>query len=156
MQFIVISHQIWETVLALLVGTFLALSYDCVRFLRMLICCKKTEVLIANIFDVFFGIYTGAVYCIFIYYASNGRFRWFTALGMLVGFILYRLSVGRPIIILFRMSAGLLRWPLKRMSTLFIGAAITLYCKLKRKRALNYTNKLKKQLSKDIILDWDW
>ena len=39
----------------------------------------------------------GAVYCVFVYYASSGRFRWFTALGMVLGFIVYRILPGRII-----------------------------------------------------------
>lgn len=159
MQFIVISHQLWETALGLLVGAFLGLSYDCVRFLRFLIAGKRTEMLFANLFDILFGIYTGCSYCIFIYYASSGRYRWFTALALVLGFLAYRVSLGRLVIKLASFVSNTVRRILRLLCTP-ISAAFMLvvhsvqkctYRTMKR-NAIRRTNKYKRQLKKDIIL----
>ena len=90
MQFLVISHQLIETLYAVVLGAFLGLMYDLLRFVRLLNPYKVIEICLANFFDILFAVFSSCAYCIYIYYMSSGHFRWFTALAVVVGFIIYR------------------------------------------------------------------
>ncbi len=159
MQFLVISHQLWEISLSILIGLFLGLLYDAIRFVRRLLSFARLSVLLANIFDVLYGIFCGGVYCIFVYYASSGRFRWFTALGMLCGFLVYRVLPGRLIkpflyfiadkILLF---LSFLLLPFKKTVTIITGLFIRSIAYLKRKAAISKTERMKRELFSDITI----
>ncbi len=159
MQFLVISHQLWEIALSILIGLFLGLVYDGTRFARRLLPFAGLSVLLANFFDVVYGIFCGAVYCVFVYYASSGRFRWFTALGMLCGFLVYRALPGRLIKPLLYFIAdkillilSFLLLPLKKAVKIIIGALRHVAVSVKRKAEIAKTEKMKKELFSDISI----
>ena len=159
MQFLVISHQLWEIAFSVLIGLFLGLIYDGIRFIRRLLSFLRLQVLFANLFDVLYGIFCGGVYCIFVYYASSGRFRWFTALGMVVGFIVYRILPGRiirPILYFFADKFLLLLYfvllPFKKAVTILRDSIVLLVRNLKRRCMIGKTEKMKKSLYSEISI----
>ena len=153
MQFIVISHQLTEIYWSLLLGLFLGLTYDLIRFIRRLfVICIREEVIVF-ILDLFYMIFSGASYCIFLYAASNGRFRWFTALGLLFGFLLYRLLPSRiiypPLMWIadkIRLTLSFILLPFKRVVCIFIKF-------IKRRYYVIKTEKIKDKLCNDVMLD---
>ena len=159
MQFLVISHQLWEIAFSVLIGLFLGLVYDCVRFTRRVLSPLGLQIFFANIFDVLFGIFCGMVYCVFVYYASSGRFRWFTALGILLGFLVYRIIPGRIIRPALNFIADvflhllfLVLLPLKKAVTIIRDSIVFLVRALKRRRMIGKTEKMKKSLYTDISI----
>lgn len=157
MQFLVISHQLWEIAFAILIGLLLGAAYDIIRFVRRLISPIGLTVTFANIFDILFGVFCGAVYCVFVYYASCGRFRWYTALGMLVGFVIYRLLPGRiikPMLffvadrILFLI--GLILFPIKKTFIVLLRFVQKRRESILRSLRIKKTAKMKKDLISDI------
>lgn len=157
MQFIVISHQIWEICAALLLGVFLGLIYDICRFVRAFLLPIDKNLVICNIIDVLYLIFAGASYCVFIYSASSGRFRWFTAFGLLLGVLLYRLLPSRIIYPVFKWLANVLiklvRYllhPIKALLMLIKKAIASLLSTIKRKKLIAKTDKFKSELSSDI------
>ena len=159
MQFLVISHQLWEIAFSVLIGLFLGLVYDGIRFVRKILSPIGINVLIANIFDVLYGIFCGAVYCVFVYYASSGRFRWFTALGMVLGFTVYRILPGRiikPLLYFFAdkflLLLSFLLLPLKKAVTIIRDSVTSLIVSAKRRRMIGKTEKMKRSLYSEISI----
>lgn len=132
MQFIVISEQLQAVLWALILGAFFAAAYDVLRVVRMLLCSqgiKKLKIaekiptvtlaggavgdhlqmLFANITDVLYSVFAAVSFCIFLYYMNNGRFRWYLLLACVVGFILYRLSIGIAVKAAFGYITGVIR-----------------------------------------------
>ena len=120
MQFIVITEQLQITLYALLLGLCFGVTYDLLRILRMLVGItpvhtrpiplvarlprrhigrigkgRISELFFINFPDVLYGLCTGAAFCIFLYAANNGRFRWYLFFACMVGFLIYNYSVGR-------------------------------------------------------------
>lgn len=159
MQFIVISHQLWEILAAATLGIFLGLVYDGVRFIRRLLSPIGKDIIFANIFDILYFVFAGAAYCVFLYVASNGRFRWFTALALALGFIVYRLLPGRLIKTFVYFSADLilrllafLLTPLRVIKKLSAKAFGALFRLLKYRMLLFKTERMRRQLHRDVRL----
>lgn len=102
----------------LLVGIYFGFIYDVVKLFRCLFCpsfsvkfyekhvLNKYECvfrknhrifdkIVMAIFDFLFFIIITPQMCIFVYGYCNGNVRWFIFFGTLVGFILYKISIGR-------------------------------------------------------------
>ncbi len=132
MQFIVISEQLQAILWAIILGAVFAAVYDGLRVVRMLLCSQgirklkiaekiptvklaggaageHLQMLFANITDVLYSVFAAAAFCIFIYYTNNGRFRWFLLLSCILGFVLYRCSVGIAVKAAFGYITGIIR-----------------------------------------------
>lgn len=159
MQFIVISHQLWETLGAAILGVFLGFSYDIVRFFRRLLSFVKAEVFLSNVFDVVFSIFAGCAYCVYVYYASYGHFRWFTALAVVLGFVLYRLFPSKLIFPVFVFLANavfrvfwLIAFPFHKLFGFYVGICRKCFKRVKIHHMVRRTIKMKKQLYNDVRL----
>jgi len=111
MQFIVISHQFLEIWISFLLGLFLGLLYDFVRFIRRVLRPLRFEIAFANIFDILFFVLASASYCVLLFAVSTGRYRWFTAVSLVIGWVLYRAvpsKIVRPILFFIADKAKLL------------------------------------------------
>lgn len=157
MQFIVISHQLWEICVSFLLGIFLGFVYDFCRFIRTFLAPIDKKLILCNIIDVLFFIFAGISYCILIYSVSSGRFRWFTAFGLFAGALLYRLLPSRIIFPILKWFAGILIrllkclvFPFRAFIRLISRAAKTLLCGIKRKSLIDKTNKFKAELYSDV------
>ena len=134
MQFIVITEQLQITLYALLLGVCFGAAYDLLRILRMLVGItpvpakrisfaarlprrhigrigkgRISELFFVHLPDVLYGLLTGAIFCIFLYAANNGRFRWYLLMGCAVGFFCYYYSVGRLVVFLSGYITSFLR-----------------------------------------------
>ena len=131
MQFLVISEQLASSAWALLLGAFLALCYDALRLLRIVLlgCGMRRpkvfeklppkrgdnekppfiSMLLVNIGDILYSLFAAAAFSVFIYWFSMGRFRWYLMLCTVVGFALYRLSLGRLVMKCLGWIAGAVR-----------------------------------------------
>ena len=159
MQFIVISHQLYEIMLGVLVGLILGFVYDLFRFLRRFFENIKAYVLFTNFLDILFSMLVGSAYCIFIYYASNGRFRWFTAFAFVFGYSVYIVSASKLIRpVLFWIADGicnLLRIiiiPFKRIFYLIKVRILSLRKTIEYKNQKVVTENLKLQLCECVKL----
>ncbi len=159
MQFIVISHQLWEAAVAVLLGFFLGIVYDAVRFVRMLLSPLRRELLFANLFDIIYLLFCGVCYCIFVYAASSGHFRWFTALATVIGFFIYRLLLSRVLMCVFKLiSIGIKKllmvflYPLKIAVLLFKRLFVLIGRAVLRKRSIRKTENMKKELHQYVKL----
>lgn len=96
MQFIVISEQLRTALYALLFGAAAAGVYDGVRLFRSLTLAQgRGSVTFANILDVLYAVVLGCSYSVFLFAENNGRYRWYLLFSAVLGFVLYRLSLGR-------------------------------------------------------------
>ncbi len=157
MQFIVISHQLLECLWALLLGAFFGLVYDVLRFITRLFSTRFSELLLKNITDLLYLLFCSASYCVFLYSASNGRFRFFTFLSLAFGFVLYRLLPGKIIDrFLELVSRGvrlILKWilyPFRCLGAILKRGATLIFLLMKRKRNIRKTERIKKQLPIDV------
>jgi spore cortex biosynthesis protein YabQ len=73
-------------------GFLLGLYYEVFRFLRLAFPHKSILVALE---DLAFWIPTTAVFLLFTFAFSDGILRWFSFAGALIGFLLYRYSLGR-------------------------------------------------------------
>ncbi|MBE6587203.1 MAG: hypothetical protein E7647_02165 [Ruminococcaceae bacterium] len=159
MQFLVISHQLWEIAASIALGTILGLLYDFLRFGRRLLSPLGFQILLANVLDVLYLVFCGAAYCVFVFWASSGHVRWYTALGMIAGFILYRLLPGRVILPVLCFLAdkllivfSLLLYPAKRIFVLIQGLLKKVLKFTLRYAMIKKTDKMKKKLRNEVKL----
>ncbi len=88
----------WYFIWSLVCGMALGLLYDVLRIKRKLI---KTPDIVVNIEDILFIIFSGSVAAGLAYAVNNGFFRIYSMISMVLGFVLYRLTVGRRVVNLF-------------------------------------------------------
>ena len=92
-------------ILSALLGVFFGLAFDAVRFLRELISLKITEkyrrllsVLsfsLTFIFDLLFFVFCGIAISVFLFYTNDGIFRFSSIVLTVLGFCLYRATLGK-------------------------------------------------------------
>jgi len=159
MQFLVISHQLWEILLSLLIGMLLGAVYDFVRFIRRIIAPLGHRLLFANIFDTVYILFFGCVYCMFVYVASSGHFRWFTAIAMLSGAFIWRALPSKLILPALYLIAdklllllGLLIFPVRKLFSCAFNTVSAIKRSIMHKRLVVRTEKYKKRLSREVSL----
>lgn len=160
MQFIVISHQLWEFLWSVLLGLAFGFLYDLLRFLRRFFKPVNIEIIIANFLDFLYLVFCGIAYSIFLYAASNGRFRWFTLFGIFCGFVLYSTlpsKIVRPFLFFIAdklyLFLLLLICPIKKLLCLIFSTIHTLYLKIRRQSYLLKTSSMKKMLQSEVKLN---
>ena len=153
MQFIVISHQLYEILVGVLIGAVLGLVYDFFRFIRSFFINERIVLLFQNITDILFCTFAGAVYCVFIYHASNGRFRWFTLFAVIFGFVLYNIGPSKLICSLLQKIADIISalfrfviFPFRILSKFLRKLCYNLICSIKYRKLKKLTGNLKLQL----------
>lgn len=157
MQFIVISHQLLECLWALILGAVFGLLYDILRFARRLLCLPFGESMLLNITDFLYLLFCSASYCVFLFSASNGRFRAFTFVSLAVGFALYRLLPGkivdRILTLVSRFLRFVFKWitfPIRFLFGVVKRGIVNLLYFIKRKINIKKTDRIKKQLPIDV------
>lgn len=80
---------------ALLLGASLGLFYDVFRILRIAI---KSHSIIIFFEDILFFVLAAILTFLFIFNVNSGVVRWFIFLGIIVGFALYYITVGKLVI----------------------------------------------------------
>ncbi len=132
-----------ETLLFLwscLLGAALGLLFDAFRALRLIIPHKGWAVALEDV--VFLLIWAGAVVC-FTSVLAKGDLRIYYLAGNLLGLILYRLTLGNPVVRLLRRILDtvlrLLRWCLRPIT----GFLVSMYRKYRGKFVRNAKNEKK-------------
>ena len=179
MQFLVISEQLASSALAIIFGAFLALCYDAVRLLRIVLlgcgmrrprvfeklppkhrCGEKPpfiSMLLVNIGDILYSLFAAASFSVFIYWFSTGRLRWYLLLCAVLGFALYRLSLGRLVMKCLGWTAGAVRslalaalWLCVRPFVLLkkgvMAAAVPVLSRIRYINNIRKTEKIRKRL----------
>lgn len=59
---------------------------------------SRLKIFLFFIGDLLFFVLSGLVFCVFLYHAASGSFRWFYLFGALIGFSAYYASVGRIVV----------------------------------------------------------
>ena len=153
MQFIVISHQLYEVLVGVLIGAALGFVYDFCRFIRSFFINERIVLLFQNITDILFCAFSGAVYCVFIYHASNGRFRWFTLFAVIFGFVMYSIGPSKLICPLLQKIADIISalfkfvfFPFRILLKLLCKLCYNLISYIKYRKLNKLTDNLKLQL----------
>ncbi len=159
MQFLVISHQLLEILWALVLGFCLGAVYDVIRFVRSLLLPIGNRLAFANIFDVLYGVAFASSYCVFIFAASSGHFRWFTFFSTIIGVFVWRAAPSRLFLPILEVSARLIHrllhlilLPLQCLVRAACKALKEISLKIVFRRNLRKTEKYKKQLRAEVIL----
>lgn len=93
-----INNQAYLFLIFTLNGIIIGLLFDCFRILRKTI---KTNNLFTYIEDVIFWLLTGVLILYSIYYFNNGQIRLYMFLGIILGTILYLLTISKYVISIF-------------------------------------------------------
>ena len=159
MQFIIISHQLLEALWAFLLGLFFAFLYDIIRFVRRILSPLGFEKLILNFLDLLYFVFCASAYCVFLYAASNGRFRAFTAVSVFAGFLIYRFLPGKIILALLNYFADLLNktfcvltYPVKIFFCFLTKCILSLLTIITYKIRIYKTDRIKTRLHKEVRL----
>ncbi len=192
-------QQLTAFLYAILTGVFCGTLYDCFRVLRVFIgvsCYTQRKrrldqlslpligtvrsprtsdnqrggrLLVLAIGDVLFFFLAGCAFCVFLYHAASGCFRWFYLFGAGAGFSVYYITVGNLVMLSSEMLAFLLRvclrylwWTLcvpfriarviiTRVFQLLLCRVWTpLYTVYKRKARIRYTRRVRAHLINEI------
>ncbi len=148
MQVRMVDAAIYEELALLcsffLIGICLAASYDVLRIFRAIICHSAFFI---NLEDLLYWLYVAVVIFVQLYDKNDGRLRAYLFGGLLLGMILYAVSIGRictPVLIRL----------VKRVVSVFLAPVrrFTAVLHKKRKKGLEYCGKLwvcqKKRLKK--------
>ena len=87
--------QLMTAIYFILVGIILGIIFDIFRILRKTI---KTSDIITNIEDIIYGIITGIIILISIYWFNNGELRLYIFLNICFGIITYMLLISKHFI----------------------------------------------------------
>lgn len=120
-----IYNQLLTVIFSVVLGAFCGILYDLVKIFRKILVkeynkklinkqskkqykgisnpifkrkSKKYKIysyIITMLFDIFYFIILTPVFCIFTYIMNNGIVRWYIFVFSLIGFVLYKVSIGR-------------------------------------------------------------
>ena len=106
------NSMAWVLFLSVLLGAFFGLVYDGIRFFRELFCLKvagkyrrvalAVAFAITLLLDLIFFLFCGAAISIFLFYTNDGIFRLSSVTMTVVGFLIYRVTIGKIIYALLK------------------------------------------------------
>ena len=102
----VLADEVYSFLFALGVGALLAAVYDCFRAVRIAICLPSVVVFFL---DLLFSFFVFITTFFLLLERAYGKIRIMLLLGELLGFIIYRLTIGAVVIRLWRMLVHLVR-----------------------------------------------
>lgn len=196
------QQQFFAFLYAIVTGILLGTLYDCFRIVRVFFGVSRytqgvhqldsvslpligtvsspdrsegsrfRRLLVLSVGDVMFFLIAGCVFCIFLYSAASGCFRWFYVFGAGVGFLLYYSTVGRLVMLFSEMLVLFLRVFFRYVFWLScvpfrIGGFIVLwvfrqtvsriwmpiYSEYKHQMRIRYTRRVRAQLKRAICFD---
>ncbi len=93
-----LKEQMWCLLWSLVLGVFLGVVYDLIRFFRISLCRGRVSVFLLDLMFMLFCAFS----CVFFSMGfSRGSTRYFTLIGMAAGFFIYFFTAGRIIRFLF-------------------------------------------------------
>ncbi len=115
------TSEIQILYMSIILGFFLGLIWEFFRFLRHAGTRKRILVFIE---DFIFSIICGVIVLLFTYCVNYLVFRWYEALGIILGFILYLLTLGR---LLTKFSEAIIKTILKIIRFIYINILYPVY-----------------------------
>lgn len=114
MQFIVISEQLKNIAFAAFFGCIWGFIYDIIHTVRVLFIYdfnkslkKIYKLLFIHILDLIYFVLFSVSYCIFVYYFNSGHFRWYLLISLIMGYTIYKSSIGIFLRFILEKTAGL-------------------------------------------------
>ncbi len=134
------SPLLWANTLflqSILLGFLFGLLYEVFRFLRLAI---PHPDLVTNLEDLIFFLPATLLFLFFTFAFSDGVIRWFSLFGVLLGFFLYRNTLGKILWLLSREILALIRAvlffvyriTLRPLKNVFKKITITLFTKCRK------------------------
>lgn len=129
-MFMAFSPPVQLFLLSILWGGALGVLWDIFRILRLGFGKNKIIVIIEDIvYAILFAVFT----LLFFYFFTSGYFRFFVIIGELLGFLLYYMTIGKIVYIVFKFLIKwikkflwLISWPFRK----FFGGIIRITKKL--------------------------
>ena len=90
-----ISNEVFILLYSFMAGIIISFIYDLFRILRKNV---HVGILFSNIHDIIFWFLATAVMFFVVFYANNGRLRWYQFLGAFSGSAVYFLTLSKPLI----------------------------------------------------------
>ena len=105
------TNQAYVFLSTLYAGLIIGFLYDCCRMVRKMI---RAGVIITGILDLLFWAVIGILSFLVLFYVDNGSVRLYTVVGLLIGWLLYRLTLS-PFIMkaldwIYKTLADFLHW----------------------------------------------
>ncbi len=130
---------------AVVLGAMLLLLYDILRVFRRIF---PHKILAIGVEDFLYWMVSGCLIFRMLYQFNYGIIRWFTVFGMLVGMLLYHLTVSVSFVRVTSKWLGRLIHFIKRPIVWFFGAVCKKMANINSKRK-KVTNSLKKKLKRE-------
>ncbi len=112
-------HQEIVAITTLIIGVIIGIFYDALVIKRMLLGSGKAVVFID---DMLFMLVSSVVFVMTVFVTNNGVIRWYEFLCCILGFTIYKLTLSKLVLGLFRLIIKLIKFILKTL----LKVAITL------------------------------
>lgn len=143
---------------ALLLGVFCALLYDGIRILRKARKSKSKsakiiDTILTSLEDIIFFVFAGCASAVLFYVYDYGRVRIFVFVLEIVGFILYRCSLSKPIMKVSDLIIGIINKVILRIyERLLLPFVRKIREKIRQKRLVQRKKAKKKQTAKTLAV----
>ena len=138
-----VENQAYLFLVFSLTGIFIGCLFDFFRILRKLF---KTSNLITYIEDILFWILTGIIILYVIWYFNDGEIRLYLLLGLIMGIIIYILTISN-----FFLKVGFnILYKIKKILTLILSPFFLFFSKIFKntvKLLTNFIKKIKKMIN---------
>ena len=104
------SNHIYSLIFLFVVGCMLGVVYDMFRIKRMLLGCNYAVLFMD---DLVFSFISSCTIIISVFFTANGFFRWFVLLSALVGFVAYKCTISKLVILTLGYIVGLIHKAIK-------------------------------------------
>lgn len=157
-----ITDQLIITLYSILMGAALGVIYNAIgiikavifqsysekilifkRYLKRKRSTKKINTIVTFFFDLLFFVIITPLMVIFVHCVNNGNLRWYIFFGALTGFLVYRITIGRVIVIILENLAVLFQYAFKTAFEFLYKPIKFAWNKVKRKIKFNRKNKNK-------------
>lgn len=138
-----VENQAYLFLVFSLTGIFIGCLFDFFRILRKLF---KTSNLITYIEDILFWILTGIIILYVIWYFNDGEIRLYLLLGLIMGIIIYILTISN---IFLKIVFNIL-YKIKKILTLILSPFFLFFSKISKnilKLLTNFVKKIKKMIN---------
>lgn len=117
-------EQFLLLVKAIILGAGIGVFYDFFRILRIAV---KTHSVIIFLEDLIFFICAAIATFFFIFQTNTGQIRWFIFFGLIVGFVLYYLTIGKLVIKVSEFIINFIKSVFKILFKIFIKPFIIIF-----------------------------
>lgn len=94
-----VAQEVYVFFISVLSGVFIGIIYDLLRVVRR---CSKPSAAITDVEDILFWAIAIAIMFFAVYFANNGKIRWYQFFGAILGQILHFFTLSKPICFLLQ------------------------------------------------------